>query len=92
VTATVISAQQLAVFRRYGGDYDGLALMGTPDERELMVGGVWHRIDALLTQVVQLQAGLTAEEYSARIRQNISDEIPDASAQAAFFELAATEP
>ena len=85
----MISGRQLSVFQRYAGDFDGLTLMGTPDERELMSGDVWSRISALLTQVVQVKAGLTADEYAARVRQTIADEIPDAASQAAFFQLAA---
>ena len=85
----MISARQLAVFQRYAGDYDGLALMGTPDERELMSGDAWRRINALLTQAAQLQAGLTSDEYASQIRRTIAAEIPDVNAQAVFFQLAA---
>ena len=84
----MISRAQLEVYARFGGDYDGLARTGRPDERALVEGEVWSRLDAFRDGLARVRAGVAAAAYAERVEREVAAAVPDPAARAILERLA----
>ncbi len=84
----MITMKKLEVYQKFGGDVDGLQLMGTPEEKRLMADGSWSEIYELMGEVFMLKRGLVSREYAERIRQSLETKAADSETRAKIMELA----
>jgi len=83
----MITAQKLAIYRKFDGDDDGWSRAGCPG-REHFADGDWEEIRNMLQELTLLKRGFAAEDYAERIRQKLSAKTSDASVAQTLFDLA----
>jgi hypothetical protein len=83
----VITIEAIRAYARFRGDQDGLLRGGTAAERATADRDTWWRLDRLLMEAGNLQAGHLAPAYAERVRASILAEMPDEQVRAEFFKL-----
>ena len=83
-----ITASQVDLFFRFGGDPDGLARIGTPDEKAAMPDAVWFAIIELAQWVAQSKAGLLDAQGEAALAKMLHECCADESSVQKLLALA----
>ena len=58
----MITMQKVRIYRRYNGDIDGLARIGTKEEKEIMTDHDWNKIDGFILDIRLVKKGLAGSE------------------------------
>ena len=73
-----ITEKQVDLFFRFGGDPDGLARIGTPEEKAAMPSATWFAIVELAQWIAQSKAGLLDAKgekvLASLLRERCADE------------------
>lgn len=83
-----ITKEQLEIYRKYGGDENGLSRIGTASEKALMNGVKWERITDLIQCLSLASSGLASEEFKAATERNVEDSCRDSEAASLLRDLA----
>ena len=85
-----ITKQQLIVYQKYAGDDDGLARVGTPQEKALYAPSEWSQIRDLI-QMLTVANKFGSTEYKARVFTNYSHACEGSEAERLLFEIVGIE-
>ena len=69
----MITKEKIGIYKKYHGDIDGWARMGSPSEQELMQDEDWYVIDDLLQDLALMKDGKTSEDYNQKLMQKLMD-------------------
>ncbi|TCO81496.1 hypothetical protein EV699_108127 [Plasticicumulans lactativorans] len=88
----MIDARKLAIYRRYGGDADAWARLGTADEKAALRDADWIAIRDLLQELALVAGGRAAPRYARAIDARLRASTADAAVAAALEALAREPP
>lgn len=88
----MIDARKLAIYRRYGGDADAWARLGTADEKAALRDADWATIRNLLQELALVAGGRAAPRYARAITARLHALAADATVVAALEALAREPP
>ena len=74
----MITREKLNIYKRYGGDIDGLARVGSELEKHVISDSDWHDIEKLLQDFAFKKKGIIGETYRIDMEQRFKELIPDA--------------
>lgn len=83
-----ITSKQVEVFFRYGGDPDGLARVGTPEEKSAVPNAVWFEIMELAQSVGQSKRQMLGAEAERSLANLLRERCADDGAVRTLMELA----
>jgi hypothetical protein len=83
-----ITTEQLRLYQKYSGDDDGLALAGTPHERNTARDAEWPKIRQLIQSLALVSSGLAAEEFRRAAIDAAESQCADDDARKLLMELA----
>jgi hypothetical protein len=73
-----LTANQIAIYKKFGGDEDGFARTATPEQRAAMKGVRWSDIDELVQALSIVRKGLASTQFRqdtlARARELTADD------------------
>ena len=72
-----INARQLAVYKRYRGDEDGLARAGTASEKALMADVKWSSITDAIQRASIVRRGLADEAFERELNEFVRENFED---------------
>jgi hypothetical protein len=74
----MLTVEKIRVYRKYGGDMDGLARAKKPDDSSLITNEEWFLIDSLVQKLFLIKSGKASQAYAERIsvevRQRVENE------------------
>lgn len=85
MTAIAITAADIALYRRYDGDVDGLSRSADRDAN--VSDAHWRIIDDLRQRAFIVAAGRGSELFGNRLESDLATYIPDESARSEFRQL-----
>ena len=71
----MITAEKFAIYRKYSGDVDGWARVGTRTEQRAMSDQDWHKIEEMLQRLRLENSGLASEGYRARTEELLAKRV-----------------
>jgi hypothetical protein len=63
----MLTVEKIRVYRKYGGDMDGLARADKPDDASLITDEEWFLIDSLVQKLFLMKTGKASQAYAERI-------------------------
>ena len=63
----MLTLAKIRVYRKYGGDIDGLARANNPDDCSLVTDEEWFLIDSLVQKLFLIKNGKASPDYAERI-------------------------
>jgi hypothetical protein len=83
-----ITKEQLEIYRKYGGDEDGLARAGTVQEKVMFGSTDWQRITALVQALALASSPFASDEYKSNTLAAVHRECHDIEAEQVLRSLA----
>jgi hypothetical protein len=77
VRQDMITLDKLAIYKRYSGDIDGLARVGTVQEKQIITDNDWFIIDEVLQYFAFKKKGLIGDDYNSKMQSKIDQNISD---------------
>ena len=74
----MITAKKLSIYRKYDGDVDGWARVGSRREKKVMSDQDWYEIDELLRRLHLVEKGLASEEFESQTREMLEERTENA--------------
>lgn len=84
----MITLDKIAVYKRYGGDIDGLARVGTAQEKQIISDADWFDIEALLQFYAFKKKGLLGDDYRCAMEIKFGETLADAVVAAELERMA----
>lgn len=84
----MLTLVKIRVYRKYGGDIDGLARTKNPDDCSLITDDEWFLIDSLVQKMTLLKNGKASPEYAKRISIEMHQCVESEEAIKELMELA----
>lgn len=77
-----LNRRKFDLYRKYHGDADLWARMGSAEEKAVMTDADWYELSALLQQLQLLAEGRVSGDFAERIRARLSAATSDEQLQA----------
>ena len=74
-----ITTTQLLIFQKYDGDIDGLARVGTEEDRAAIDEKTWQEVDYLRQQIVLSRRNLLTTEAESALREALNTRVADSA-------------
>lgn len=84
----MISIQQIRIYQRFGGDADGLALIGTKDEKRAINGNDWALITDMVQDISLVNEGLASANYKAKLLKKLKSNCGDDEVITQLYQMA----
>ena len=78
----MITPEKLRIYKRYGGDIDGIARVGSAKEKQVISDSDWQDIDMVLQDFAFKKKGIIGETYRIDMERRFKELIPDAEVAA----------
>ena len=85
-----ITAEQLRIYQKYGGDEDGLALVGTRQERSAARDADWPEIRRHIQALALASSGVATEEFRRAAIEAAENRCADEDAKRLLMEFGRT--
>jgi hypothetical protein len=83
----VITREKIEIFKRYGGDSDGWALVGHAQEHQIMADSDWSDIEELRHRLWLQQHEPVSEDFVTQTQKLIAERVRDESTAEALRRL-----
>jgi hypothetical protein len=83
----VITKEKIEIFKRYGGDSDGWALVGDVQEQQIMADSDWSDIEELRHRLWLQQHEPVSEDFVTQTQKLIAERVRDESTAEALRRL-----
>lgn len=84
----MLTLAKVQVYKKYGGDIDGLARARNPDDCALITDEEWFLIESLVHKLYLVKHGKASPDYSARIADELKQNVEGEEAIRALTEIA----
>lgn len=69
----MITNRHIEIYKKYGGDGDGLIRCATPEEKKIMDYNSWSLIENLLQDLFLIKKGISSLSFTESINQKLID-------------------
>lgn len=84
----MLTLEKIRVYRKYGGDIDGLARVKNPDDCSLVTDEEWFLIDSLVQKLSLVKNGKASPEFARRISAEVRQCVEGEEALNELMEIA----
>lgn len=84
----MLTLAKVRVYRKYGGDIDGLARAKDPDDCSLITDEEWFLIESLVQKIYLVKHGKASPAYAAQIADELKQSIEGEEALRELKEIA----
>ena len=69
----MITLEKLNIYKRYNGDIDGWARVGSEVEQEIMQDEDWYLIEDLIQDLILMNSGKSATSYKEKTKTKLEE-------------------
>jgi hypothetical protein len=85
----VLTVEKLRIFAKFEGDLDGWVRAATGEDKSCMTDADWYLIDALLTGLTAVAAGLASPAFARHVESKVRASTIDEATRVALRALVA---
>lgn len=83
----MITIDKIKIYKRFNGDIDGWARIGTNEEKSIMNDNDWFLIEGFIQDISLVKKGLASDTFMNSIRERLKENCDSEEAIQAIEEL-----
>lgn len=69
----MITIDKIKIYKRFNGDVDGWARIGTAEEKSIMSDEDWFLIDGFIQDLILVKKHLVSDEFIKKINERLNE-------------------